>query len=189
MEYSLLLSIVENSQSGFILLDKSRKVLYVNKIISNYLGANTNELIGRYLNCCFSTKEKIIYSLDNYCNHCDLNKSISEVIQSKKSKKIYDFEIKKNNLNLKVAITISIHLDQYISLEIEDISNNYYKLSFLTKLANKSKDLMFFKDNSLKYEYANKSFADFISKSPDYIIGKSDMDLVNENLFSKIFFC
>ena len=188
MEYSLLLSIVENSQSGFILLDKSRKVLYVNKIISNYLGANTNELIGRYLNCCFSTKEKIIYSLDNYCNHCDLNKSISEVIQSKKSKKIYDFEIKKNNLNLKVAITISIHLDQYISLEIEDISNNYYKLSFLSKLANKSKDLMFFKDNSLKYEYANKSFADFISKSPDYIIGKSDMDLVNENLFSKILY-
>ena len=108
--------------------------------------------------------------------------------KSKKNKKIHDFEIKKNNFNLKVLITISLHLDQYITLEIEDISNTYYQLSFLTKLANKSKDLMFFKNNSLKYEYVNKSFADFISKSPDYIIGKNDIDLVNENLFSKAFY-
>ena len=188
MEYSLLLSIIENAQSGFILLDNSRKVLYVNKIISNYLGDNTNELIGNYFNCYFATKEKTLCSLTSYCSHCALNKAISEVIQSKKNKKIHDFEIKKNNFNLKVSITISLHLDQYITLEIEDISNTYYQLSFLTKLANKSKDLMFFKNNSLKYEYVNKSFADFISKSPDYIIGKDDIDLVKENLFSKVFY-
>ena len=188
MEYSLLVSIIENAQSGFILLDKSRQVLYVNKIISNYLGDSTNELIGNYFNCYFTTKEKTLCSLTSYCSHCTLNKSISEVIQSKKNKKIHDFEIKKNNFNLKVLITISLHLDQYITLEIEDISNTYYQLSFLTKLANKSKDLMFFKNNSLKYEYVNKSFADFISKSPDYIIGKNDIDLVNENLFSKAFY-
>ena len=188
MEYSLLLSVIENSQSGFILLDKSRKVLYVNKIISNYLGANTNELIGSYLNCCFSNKEKVICSLGSQCSSCDLNKSISEVIKSKKSKKMYDFEIKKNNLSLKVAITVSMHLDKYISLEIEDILNNSYKLSFLTKLTNKSNDLMFFKNESLKYEYVNKSFADFISQNPDYIIGKNELDLVNENVFSKILY-
>lgn len=116
MEYSLLLSIIENSQSGFILLDKNRKVLYVNKIISDYLGSNTNELIGNYINCYFSRKEKTTCSIGKYCDDCTLNKAISEVIQSKKSKKMYDFEIKKNNLNLKVAITISIHLDKYISL-------------------------------------------------------------------------
>lgn len=188
MEYSLLLSIIENSQSGFILLDKSRKVLYVNKIISNYLGTNIDELIGNYLNCCFLTEEKTICSLGSHCNYCALNKAISEVIRLKKSKKIHDFEIKKNNLNLKVTINISIHLDQYISLEIEDISNTYHKLSFLTKLANKSKDIMFFKNKSLKYEYVNKGFADFISKNLDYTIGKSDMDLVNENLFSKVLY-
>ena len=188
MEYSLLLSIIENSQSGFILLDKNRKVLYVNKIISDYLGANTNELIGNYINCYFSRKEKTTCSIGKYCDDCTLNKAISEVIQSKKSKKMYDFEIKKNNLNLKVAITISIHLDKYISLEIEDISNTYYKLSFLTKLANKSKDIMFFKNKSLKYEYVNKSFADFISERPDYIIEKSDIDLVNEKVFSKVLY-
>lgn len=188
MEHSLLLSIIENSQSGFILLDKSRKVLYVNKIISNYLGTNTNELIGSYLNCCFSNKEKIICSLGSHCNNCNLNKSISEVIQTKKNKKIYDFEINKNDLNLKVTITISLHLDQYISLEIEDISNTCHKVAFLTKLADKSKDIMFFKNNSLEYEYVNKGFADFISKSIDYTIGKSDVDLVNKNLISKVLY-
>ena len=71
---------------------------------------------------------------------------------------------------------------------MEDISNSYYKLSFLSKLANKSKDLMFFKNKSLKYEYVNESFADFISESSDYIIEKSDMDLVNESLFSKVLY-
>lgn len=188
MEYDLLLSIIENSESGFVLLDKSRKVLYVNKIIRNYLGDDANEFIGRLLNCSLSTKEEVVCLFGTDCNSCDLNKAILEVIQSKKSKKIHDFEIKKENLNLKIAITISMHLEKYISLEIEDLLNNFYKLSFLTKLANKSNDLMFFKNEELKYEYVNQSFADFISKNPDYIIGKDDLDLVNENVLSKILY-
>ncbi len=188
MEYDLLLSIVENSESGFVLLDKSRKVLYVNKIIRNYLGDDANEFIGRLLNCSLSSKEEVLCLFGTDCSSCDLNKAISEVLQSKKSKKIHDFEIKKENLNLKIAITISMHLDKYISLEIEDLLNNFYKLSFLTKLANKSNDLMFFKNEELKYEYVNQSFADFISKNPDYIIGKGDLDLLNENVLSKILY-
>lgn len=188
MEYDLLLSIIENSESGFVLLDKSRKVLYVNKIIRNYLGDDANEFIGRLLNCSLSSKEEVVCLFGTDCSSCDLNKAISEVLQSKKSKKIHDFEIKKENLNLKIAITISMHLDKYISLEIEDLLNNFYKLSFLTKLANKSNDLMFFKNEELKYEYVNQSFADFISKNPDYIIGKDDLDLANENVLSKILY-
>ena len=188
MEYDLLLSIIENSESGFVLLDKSRKVLYVNKIIRNYLGDDANEFIGGLLNCSLSSKEEVVCLFGTDCSSCDLNKAISEVLQSKKSKKIHDFEIKKENLNLKIAITISMHLDKYISLEIEDLLNNFYKLSFLTKLANKSNDLMFFKNEELKYEYVNQSFADFISKNPDYIIGKDDLDLANENVLSKILY-
>ncbi|WP_195989303.1 diguanylate cyclase [Clostridium sp. D53t1_180928_C8] len=188
MEYSLLISIIENSQSGFILLDENRRVLYTNKIVNNYLGINKNELIGNYFNCNLPIKEKVICSLGSQCNSCILNNSIKEVFQSKKSKTIYDFEIKKNNLNLKVSLTIALHLNKYITLEVEDISNSYYKLSFLTKLANKSKDFMAFKNNSLKYEYLNKGFADFINKDQDYIIGKTDLDLVNENLFSKVLY-
>lgn len=185
MEYDLLVSIIENSQAGFILLDKDRKVLYVNKIISEHLGINVEKSIGCYFCCNANIKEKIICSEDNECYNCILNKAIIEVIESKKSKTI---DIFLNKSDLKVSLTIRLHLDKYITLETTDITNNYYKLSFLSKLADKSNDIMFFKNNSLKYEYANKSFCDFINKSLGYIVGKNDTDLVNENLLSKILY-
>lgn len=81
-----------------------------------------------------------------------------------------------------------MHLNKYITLEVQDISNNYYKLSFLSKLANKSKDVMYFKNTSLKYEYVNKGFADLISKGTDYVIGKNDIDLLEKNLIPKILY-
>ena len=188
MEYSLLLSIIENSQSGFILLDKDMRILYVNKIIKSYLGDNIDERIGNYFNCYFPTKERVICQSGEMCDECILNKSVKEVIQSKKNKTIQGFKIKKNNLTLNIDITISMHLNKYITLEVQDISNNYYKLSFLSKLANNSKDVMYFKNTSLKYEYVNKGFADLISKSTDYIIGKNDIDLLEKNLIPKILY-
>lgn len=188
MEYSLLLSIIENSQSGFILLDKDMRILYVNKIIKSYLGDNIDERIGNYFNCYFPTKERVICQSGEMCDECILNKSVKEVIQSKKNKTIQGFKIKKNNLTLNIDITISMHLNKYITLEVQDISNNYYKLSFLSKLANKSKDVMYFKNTSLKYEYVNKGFADLISKSTDYVIGKNDIDLLEKNLIPKILY-
>ena len=188
MEYSLLLSIIENSQSGFILLDKDMRILYVNKIIKSYLGDNIDERIGNYFNCYFPTKERVICQSGEMCDECILNKSVKEVIQSKKNKTIQGFKIKKNNLTLNIDITISMHLNKYITLEVQDISNNYYKLSFLSKLANNSKDVMYFKNTSLKYEYVNKGFADLISKSADYVIGKSDIDLLEKNLIPKILY-
>lgn len=188
MEYSLLLSIIENSQSGFILLDKDMRILYVNKIIKSYLGDNIDERIGNYFNCYFPTKERVICQSGEMCDECILNKSVKEVIQSKKNKTIQGFKIKKNNLTLNIDITISMHLNKYITLEVQDISNNYYKLSFLSKLANNSKDVMYFKNTSLKYEYVNKGFADLISKSTDYVIGKNDIDLLEKNLIPKILY-
>lgn len=188
MEYSLLLSIIENSQSGFILLDKDMRILYVNKIIKSYLGDNIDERIGNYFNCYFPTKERVICQSGEMCDECILNKSVKEVIQSKKNKTIQGFKIKKNNLTLNIDITISMHLNKYITLEVQDISNNYYKLSFLSKLANNSKDVMYFKNTSLKYEYVNKGFADLISKSADYVIGKNDIDLLEKNLIPKILY-
>lgn len=100
MEYSLLLSIIENSQSGFILLDKDMRILYVNKIIKSYLGDNIDERIGNYFNCYFPTKERVICQSGEMCDECILNKSVKEVIQSKKNKTIQGFKIKKNNLTL-----------------------------------------------------------------------------------------
>lgn len=188
MEYSLLLSIIENSQSGFILLDKDMRILYVNKIIKSYLGDNIDERIGNYFNCYFPTKERVICQSGEMCDECIFNKSVKEVIQSKKNKTIQGFKIKKNNLTLNIDITISMHLNKYITLEVQDISNNYYKLSFLSKLANNSKDVMYFKNTSLKYEYVNKGFADLISKSADYVIGKNDIDLLEKNLIPKILY-
>lgn len=188
MEYSLLLSIIENSQSGFILLDKDMRILYVNKIIKSYLGDNIDERIGNYFNCYFPTKERVICQSGEMCDECILNKSVKEVIQSKKNKTIQGFKIKKNNLTLNIDITISMHLNKYITLEVQDISNNYYKLSFLSKLANNSKDVMYFKNTSLKYEYVNKGFADLISKSTGYVIGKNDIDLLEKNLIPKILY-
>lgn len=51
--------ILENQESGFIILNKNKKIVYVNKVISEIYGDSSKILLGNYLKCEYSFNEKV----------------------------------------------------------------------------------------------------------------------------------
>ncbi|MGG7163398.1 diguanylate cyclase [Clostridium ihumii] len=67
----------------------------------------------------------------------------------------------------------------------EEELDTYKKLNFFNELVDKSKDVMFFKDSNFIYTYLNNAGENFLNRDKDKIIGKTDLDLLNENFLDE----
>lgn len=177
MDSNTIINILDNQKNGIIIINKCKEVLYVNK--------TTRKLLGDYLNCKNTIIEKVHCQSTSKCKDCIINNTIDNVIQTKEEQVLNSIKVSKNNMKIELSMKISLYEDQYVLIELFnlDIENN--QMNFLALLADKSKDIMFFKNEKLRYVYINKTYADFLNKDTDYIIGKRDIDLVNENLLDK----
>ena len=66
-----------------------------------------------------------------------------------------------------------------------DLCNLYEEINFLTRMMDKSRDIMFFKDSQLRYRYVNKRCADLFNKEKIDILNKDDKELIEENSLDK----
>ncbi|WP_018589549.1 diguanylate cyclase [Terrisporobacter glycolicus] len=185
MDSNTIINILDNQKNGIIIINKCKEVLYVNKTTRKLLGNDLNQLLGDYLNCKNTIIEKVHCQNTSKCKDCIINNTIDNVIQTKEEQVLNSIKVSKNNMKIELSMKISLYEDQYVLIELFnlDIENN--QMNFLALLADKSKDIMFFKNEKLRYVYINKTYADFLNKDTDYIIGKRDIDLVNENLLDK----
>lgn len=185
MDSNTIINILDNQKNGIIIINKCKEVLYVNKTTRKLLGNDLNQLLGDYLNCKNTIIEKVHCQSTSKCKDCIISNTIDNVIQTKEEKVLNSIKVSKNNIKIELSMKISLYEDQYVLIELFnlDIENN--QMNFLALLADKSKDIMFFKNEKLRYVYINKTYADFLNKDTDYIIGKRDIDLVNENLLDK----
>lgn len=185
MDSNTIINILDNQKNGIIIINKCKEVLYVNKTTRKLLGNDLNQLLGDYLNCKNTIIEKVHCQSTSKCKDCIINNTIDNVIQTKEEQVLNSIKVSKNNMKIELSMKISLYEDQYVLIELFnlDIENN--QMNFLALLADKSKDIMFFKNEKLRYVYINKTYADFLNKDTDYIIGKRDIDLVNENLLDK----
>lgn len=69
----------------------------------------------------------------------------------------------------------------FIILEFTDLCNLYEEINFLSRMMDKSKDIMFFKDSNLKYKYVNQSCAELFNCEKNKIINKNDEELLRQN--------
>lgn len=185
MDSNTIINILDNQKNGIIIINKCKEVLYVNKTTRKLLGNDLNQLLGDYLNCKNTIIEKVHCQSTSKCKDCIISNTIDNVIQTKEEKVLNSIKVSKNNIKIELSMKISLYEDQYVLIELFnlDIENN--QMNFLALLADKSKDIMFFKNEKLRYVYINKTYADFLNKDTDYILGKRDIDLVNENLLDK----
>lgn len=180
----LIVSILDNQKNGIIILNKSKEVLYINKKVRKLLGNDIKQLLGDYFCCEHTIQEKTNCQMTSKCDNCSINRSINHVIQKKEVETLNNINIKKNNIEINLSMKMSL-CEDHILIEIFNLNVKNLQKYFLVKLADKSKDIMFFKDEKLKYLYVNKTYADFFNKEKDYIIGKTDNDLVEEKLLNR----
>ncbi|MBC5997135.1 diguanylate cyclase [Romboutsia ilealis] len=182
MDIDIMIKILDNQENGIIILNKYKKVLHANKAAKDFLGNDLNQLLGDYLNCERTVIEKVNCQNITRCKSCIINRTIDRVIKTKDTEVINNVEVKKNQIDINLSMKISLCEEQYIVIELFNLNIKNLQMNFLSRLADKSKDIMFFKDEKLRYLYINKTFEDFLNKEKEYIIGKKDIDLVNENL-------
>lgn len=187
MDKSILINILDNQETGILILNKEKEVIYVNKKTRDLLGNDVNQLLGNYIKCEHTIKESEKCQNTSNCNNCVINKAIDRVIKKNETETVNNIEIKKNNIEINLSMKISAH-EKYLLIEIFNLNIKNFQKEFLFKLADKSKDIMFFKDEQLKYIYVNKTYADFFNKDKEYIIGKTDNDLFEKNLLDRLLY-
>lgn len=183
MDKNIILKILDNQEKGIIILNLQKKVLYANKTTRKLLGNDINQLIGDYFNCKYIIVDNNNCQMTSNCSSCIINKAINRVIKTKKVENLNNIEIEKNNIKANFSMKISL-FEEHILIEMLNLDIQNFQMDFLIRLADKSKDIMFFKDKKLKYLYVNKVYAEFFNKEKDYLIGKTDIELVKDNLLS-----
>lgn len=178
------ISILEKEKNGILIIDNNKKVIYANKSLRKLLGNDINQLLGDYLNCGNTIKEKENCQNTSKCSLCKINSAINNVMLTKNKQRLNNIQVIKNNVKAEVAIEISTFEKDCLLLEVfySDIKNE--QMNFLYRLAEKSKDIIFFKNEKRQYFYVNKTYADFLNRDKDYLIGKTDKDLLNEKIMS-----
>ena len=109
---------------------------------------------------------------------------LKEFIYKENKPKIINLEISKQEKN--IIITILILLFMLFSFVVFLLRKNSQTKKLLQTVINSSDDLIFYKDNKLKFIGCNKSFENLLAKKESEIIGKNDFELFEEDL-AKVF--
>ena len=109
---------------------------------------------------------------------------LKEFIYKENKPKIINLEISKQEKN--IIITILILLFMLFSFVVFLLRKNTQTKKLLQTVINSSDDLIFYKDNKLKFIGCNKSFENLLAKKESEIIGKNDFELFEEDL-AKVF--
>lgn len=134
-----------------------------------YLDKNKLEKIFEVFKVLGLTNGKI--NLDNFIYTNNHHKKI-----------IFEIAYEQKNMFIMLVISISI----IFVLTIFFLSRIHTKKKLLDAVINTSDDLIYYKDQRLKYIGCNDAFKRFANKSENEILGKDDFDIF-ENKFAKIF--
>ena len=181
--HNVLLNIIENQLNGIIILNKDLEIIYTNKSAENLLSDELNNLLSKHLKGKYkfikdSNWEKIL-------KEDVLYEEVNSQIKVKKEIRVNNEKLKKGEEEIILSFKIVLYENDYILIEIVNIDVLTDKMFLLTKLIDKSKDFMFFKDKNLRYIYLNEMYSKFFEKNKEDIIGKTDKDLLNENLLGE----
>ena len=151
--HNVLLNIIENQLNGIIILNKDLEIIYTNKSAENLLSDELNNLLSKHLKGKYkfikdSNWEKIL-------KEDVLYEEVNSQIKVKKEIRVNNEKLKKGEEEIILSFKIVLYENDYILIEIVNIDVITDKMFILTKMIDKTKDLMFFKDKNLKYIYIN----------------------------------
>ncbi len=176
--------ILENQENGFIILNKSKEVVYVNKAVSEIYGDSNKIFFGNYLKCMHFLNEKVNYQNRSSCKTCKINCLLNDVIEKSIPKSLLGIDFNFNGTTIKLNLKAFL-VEEFLVIEIFKFTKEQEKIQYLTKILDYSQDLLFFKDSELKYKYLNTSFTKLFNKEREDVYGKTAEELFSEDIYSQ----
>lgn len=185
MEDVILSRLIDEQSNGLIVLNKDLSVLYANKKVREFFSSDEdksfkNQLLGNYIKCNNTIVEDSYCQRTTKCGECILSNAIKQLKKTHDRQDIDNLKFNSDGEFINISLKIS-YMDDYIILEFTDLCNLYEEINFLSRMMDKSHDIMFFKDSELKYKYINRSCAELFSSEKEEIINKDDKDLLREH--------
>lgn len=174
--------IIENQENGLIILNKKKEIIYINKSARNVYGISNKVLLKNYLKCTYSLKERENCQNIGKCKNCEINNAIDDVLKNNNRRILLKIDLNLNERIMKLSLRIYL-AKELVIIEILNLSKDQEKMEYLTKILDHSQDLLFFKDEKLKYRYLNTSFAKLFNSKRDNVYGKTDKELLPEELY------
>ncbi len=187
MEEVILSKLIDEQSNGLIVLNKDLVVLYANKKIREFFSSDTNQLLGNYIKCNNTIVENSYCQQTSKCGECILSNTIKQLKQTSNSQNIDNLKFNSEGEYINISLKISYMCD-FIILEFTDLCNLYEEINFLSRIMDKSKDIMFFKDSNLKYKYVNQSCVELFNCEKDQIIDRDDEELLMGNYIDEILY-
>ena len=187
MEDVILSKLIDEQSNGIIVLNKDLVVLYANKKVREFFSSNINQLLGNYVKCNNTIVENCYCQQTSKCSECILNNAIRQLKETNIKQIIDNLKFNSEGEYINISLKIS-HEGDYIILEFTDLCNLYEEINFLSRMMDKSKDIMFFKDSNLKYKYVNQSCADLFNCDKGQMLNKDDNELLRQNCIDELLY-
>lgn len=187
MDDVILSKLIDEQSNGIIVLDKDLVVLYANKKVRKFFSSDENQLLGNYVKCNNTIVENCYCQQTSRCSECILNNAMKQLKETNIKQIIDNLKFNSDGKYINISLKIS-HEGDYIILEFTDLCNLYEEINFLSRMMDKSKDIMFFKDSNLKYKYANQGCAELFNCDKEQILNKDDNDLLRENSIEELLY-
>lgn len=187
--YEFLTDLLTTAGEGFFIADLKGELKEVNIRLADMLGYTKDELIGKHI---------VDISNVNVPEFSDKYKTSLVVrLESEGFVKNYETQyVRKDGSVFFAELNIKSNLDSWGNIihflaAVRDITERRIweqktkeKEVFLREILNASPNLIFVKDRNGKYVEVNNALANFFGKSPDYLVGKTDMELCEAGLLT-----
>lgn len=187
MEEVILSRLIDEQSNGLIVLSQDLVVLYANKKVREFFSSDTNQLIGNYIKCNNTIVENTYCQQTSKCSECVLSNAIKQLKETHDNQSIDNLKFNSEGEYINISLKIS-HMNDYIILEFTDLCNLYEEINFLSRMMDKSKDIMYFKDKNLKYKYVNQRCLELFNCDKSQMINKDDEELLRENYIDKLMY-
>ncbi len=182
-ENDIYKTIFENSPNAVVIVSKEGEIWDVNGRVYDLLGYRQSEVIGKnIMDLPFLTKESKV--------------TVAKKLSDDKNKNLQPYDLKFIDRNGKqkigrVSVSVirnSYGAIKYILAVINEITEERRKDIILRKRKNQLKtifsvspDMLILMDERFVYQAVNKNFLDYIGKTENEVIGKTDFDLFPKN--------
>lgn len=180
LENKMFKTILEYSQTGFVIFDENLNVLYVNKYIENLAKEHCACLTSLYKSRCNSS------SLVEFCNRCNdkgcqVSQVLNQVAIDRKCRVLNNLLFTTgriiNHFNCSVQ-----YIEGYIVMEFKEAEREKNQFLMIENLLDSVDELMCYKADNLKYQYINKAYAEFLGKDKEEVLNLTDKELLPPEL-------
>jgi len=169
---------VEQNPASIVITDTNGDIEYVNPKFCNLTGYTKEEAIGKNPRILKSDNTPAEYFTKLWKTILSGNEWRGELQNKKKNGELYwESALISPIINERQEITHFIAIKEDITERKQAEVERVRQTGLITSLLDSIPDLIFFKNNDGIYLGCNPSFAEFVGKSKDEIVGKSDFDL------------